>query len=376
MKLQASSVQSYSAPLVETELTELTDMPDYVKTVPHVLTRCPEAEIQRSIKVLRWIESLDVRDLTQSRPPQNTSDLVSVVVPMYNATQWIDICLKGLLAQTHSNLEIFCIDDASEDDTYERVVERFGGDRRLCVLKLSKNVGPYQIKNWVISSLAKGKLIAFQDADDVSHPTRMEEQRGSMLRWQHKICGTSVHQFFPPHITPQLKGTVSVEENGALHSVLFYPTVERMSEPRNVRHILRQRYPGIYTANRGSIASYGGQMIDRSVFLEFGGFDGRTRILADKQFNCCLLRFSDVGNVPKVLYSRRLHERSITQHPLTTNKSPAWLKYYLTLEMRQEAIRQELLKGNMNSVREMCTADLFCDDIRVEECHAGFDLAV
>src|SRR5262249_58506866 len=110
-------------------------------------------------------------------------------------------CLKGLLAQTHSDLEIFCVDDGSSDDTYERVVEQFGADRRICAIKLRRNVGPYQIKNWVIGSLARGTWIALQDADDVSHPLRLATQRGWTGANGDRLSRTGARPVFPPDMS-------------------------------------------------------------------------------------------------------------------------------------------------------------------------------
>lgn len=365
-------------------------------TVPHIRDSTPRAEIDRCRELLRWLESLSVEELLQPSAPVVNDDLISVVVPMYNASRWIESCLKGLLAQTHSNLEIFCVDDASEDDTYRRVVEQFGRDRRLVAIRLGLNVGPYQIKNWVIRSLARAGQVALQDADDISHPLRLEEQRKWMVNHRYRISGTCMHQFFPSHINPRVRTSNPVEVEGMSHNIAHYPNVERTQEPVNLMELLKHRRHLALEEGDAGVAINGGltgeseasfpnnpaasakgpQIFDRELFLEFGGFDGHARMSADTDFNWRVLRFHSIGNIPKVLYSRRIHENSITQHPLTGYKSPARRKYRRQRELSHEAIRQELVKGNVGKVRKMCTADLFCDDIRVEEYHPGFDLVI
>src|SRR5262245_43338618 len=79
-------------------------------------------EIARSICVVRALSALEPRDVVARRPPAADGTLVTLVLPMFNAREWIDLCLTGVLAQAHANLEVLCVDDASTDDTYERVV--------------------------------------------------------------------------------------------------------------------------------------------------------------------------------------------------------------------------------------------------------------
>lgn len=359
-----------------------TTLPLYVRQVPDLRTCYQPVETDRCLDVLRWLNALPVAQLLRPRPPTVNSDLISVVVPMRNASLWIETCLKGLLAQSHSNIEIFCVDDCSEDDTYGCVVERFGHDRRLCIIRLRQNVGPHQIKNWVIGSLARGTLVALQDADDISHPMRLEEQKRWMLAGGFRICGTGAHQFFPPSIRPNVSFNEPIEVGVMFHNIALYPSVERIREPVTVRSLLRNRKGfafmrhgnAVHAANHSSVALYATQMFDRSLFLRLGGFDGRTKVGADRDFSWRVLRFHSISNVPKVLYSRRFHERSLTQHSSTNYTSRARRQYELQADGLHERIRCELESGNTDRVRELCTADLFCGDIEVEEIHTGFSV--
>lgn len=355
-------------------LSDATQAPDIVACDPH-------AEIHRCLQILRWLESIPVSSLLRTNSPEINADLISVVVPMYNASRWIDLCLKGLLAQTHSNLEIFCVDDCSDDDTYERVVEQFGKDKRICAIRLSENVGPYQIKNWVIGSLARGNLVALQDADDISHPLRLEEQRRWMASRGYRISGTGAHQFFPPGIKLALGVGQPLEVDEMLHNIAFYPSLEPVTEPTSLQGLLQKRNgadflesyrTGPYKVYKHTVVDHGSQMMERSLFLEFGGFNTPARMGADTDFNWRLLRFHSMGNVPRILYSRRFHELSLTQHPSTDLASPARQEYRLRRDSRHEQIRLELEAGNITKARELCTADLYCEDVRVQHVNGGF----
>ena len=356
-----------------TGLPSASHLPRYAGRVPQLVRYGLAKEIHRCLRVLRFLGGLNARDLIRSRPPRANARLLSVVVPMRNARDWIEPCLKSVLAQTHSDLEIFCVDDCSTDDTYGRVVDQFGRDRRLCVIRLGKNAGPYQIKNWVIHALARARLVALQDADDVSHPTRLAEQKQWMVRHRLSIGGTSVHQFFPPHIEPMVGTVDRVEVNGVRHSLAVYASVRRTRAPILVKEMLWERKVERFMNRHSSMAFYGAQILARDVFLEFGGFDGHTRVGADKDFNWRLVRFHSIGNLLKVLYSRRIHDLSLTQDPLTGYNS-ALRARYAARRRRDENVRRELLTKNMDKVRELCTSDLFYGDIEIEETHTGFDV--
>lgn len=340
----------------------VSELPEFASRVSDFSECEPQAELDRCLRVLRWLESLSVAELVQPYAPVVNDDLISVVVPMYNASRWIETCLKGLLAQTHANLEIFCVDDGSEDDTYERVVDQFGRDRRLCVIKLGKNVGPYQIKNWVISLLARGRLVGLQDADDISHPTRLTEQRRWMLKHDYRICGTCTHQFFTPRIKRGVGTGRQVTVDGMLHNLFFHPSLERTAEATNLRE-----------TKGTNVSSYCNQLMQTSLFLELGGFEGRTKVAADTDFNLRLLRFHNIGNIPKVLYSRYLHDLSLTQHSSTGWGSPQREQYRLKAHQLQEEISEALQAGDIDRLQDLCTADLFHGDIKIDQVHAGFE---
>ena len=91
-------------------------------------------------------------------------ELVSVVVPVYNAEKYIEQILKSLVTQTYQNLEIIVIDDGSEDDSWRILYRLARQDARIKVTK-KQNQGPGVARNLGMK-LAAGKYIIFLDADD------------------------------------------------------------------------------------------------------------------------------------------------------------------------------------------------------------------
>ncbi|MGB7085702.1 MAG: UDP-glucose 4-epimerase GalE, partial [Phormidesmis sp.] len=118
-------------------------------------------------------------DLSQAdSPPANsppaTSPLVSVIIPAYNATCFIERTIKSVLNQTYQNLEILVVDDGSSDNTAELVRTLAAVDDRITLLE-QRNAGVAAARNLGIAH-ATGEFIAPLDADDLWHETNIEKQ--------------------------------------------------------------------------------------------------------------------------------------------------------------------------------------------------------
>ena len=99
--------------------------------------------------------------------------LISVVIPCYNVSAYVEKAVDSILNQTYKNLEIWIIDDASTDDTLAKI-EGFKDDR-IKIVKFKSNTKKVGAVNDVLKQV-KGDYIAFQDADDWSEPTRIIKQ--------------------------------------------------------------------------------------------------------------------------------------------------------------------------------------------------------
>lgn len=98
---------------------------------------------------------------------------VSVILPVYNGEGFIAEAVDSILRQTFSDLELIVVDDGSDDGTTS-VLASFE-DPRLRVHTLPENQGIVTALNRGFE-LARGELIARQDADDRSYPLRLEAQ--------------------------------------------------------------------------------------------------------------------------------------------------------------------------------------------------------
>lgn len=102
------------------------------------------------------------------------SDLVSIVMPSYNTSKYIEDSIRSVLSQTHKEWELLIVDDCSEDNTDE-IIAPYLKDTRIHYLKNEKNMGAALSRNRAIRE-AKGKYIAFLDSDDTWRADKLKKQ--------------------------------------------------------------------------------------------------------------------------------------------------------------------------------------------------------
>jgi len=118
---------------------------------------------------------LSLANLAAPCGPAPDRGRVSVILPAYQAESQIRTALAGLQAQSHENLEIIVVDDASTDGTAEIATEAARGDSRIRLLRQARNAGPYAARNLGLAQ-AEGDFITTHDADDWSHPQKIALQ--------------------------------------------------------------------------------------------------------------------------------------------------------------------------------------------------------
>lgn len=106
--------------------------------------------------------------------------LVTIIVPAYNSAQTIPTALRSILGQTWKNIECIVVDDCSTDDTRATVQQFVDRDPRVRLLTLERNSGPYVARNAALD-VARGDCITCHDADDWSHPQKIERQVRKLL---------------------------------------------------------------------------------------------------------------------------------------------------------------------------------------------------
>lgn len=98
--------------------------------------------------------------------------LVSVIMPMYNKSKYVEDAINSILRQTYKDIELIIIDDCSSDDSLKKV-KKFD-DNRIKLIELEKNRGVSYATNIGIRN-CQGEYIVRMDADDISTRDRIEK---------------------------------------------------------------------------------------------------------------------------------------------------------------------------------------------------------
>ncbi|HEX5001892.1 MAG TPA: glycosyltransferase family 2 protein [Bacteroidia bacterium] len=104
----------------------------------------------------------------------NSNQLVSVVIPCFNAEAFFRPAIESILNQTYHNLEIILLDDGSTDSTPLLLEEYRKRDSRIRVIVNPANMGLIKTLNNAID-ICSGEYLARMDADDISMPDRIEK---------------------------------------------------------------------------------------------------------------------------------------------------------------------------------------------------------
>ena len=91
-------------------------------------------------------------------------ELVSVIVPIYNTSAYLDNCISSILKQDYSNLEIILVNDGSTDDSLSICKKYASNDSRISIID-SQNYGVSHARNLGLQG-SRGKYICFVDSDD------------------------------------------------------------------------------------------------------------------------------------------------------------------------------------------------------------------
>lgn len=108
-------------------------------------------------------------------------DLVSIIMPAYNAEKYIEEAIQSVLKQTYTNWELIIVNDCSTDKT-EQIIKKYQEqDQRIRLCSLTKNQGVANARNTAIKN-AVGRYLAFLDSDDIWLQEKLEKQINFMKK--------------------------------------------------------------------------------------------------------------------------------------------------------------------------------------------------
>jgi len=205
-----------------------------------------------------------------------TTPLISCIIAVFNGEQFLREALDSILAQTYHPLEILVVDDGSTDRTPEIVSEYADTVRYF----RQSNAGPGAARNTGLN-MAKGKFIAFLDADDLWHKDKLALQFSCFkARPELEICVTHAQNFWVPELKEE--------------------------EKRFQNHRLSKPVPAYVTQTL---------LARRDVFEKQGFFNASFRHVHDSEW---FFRADEQGVItellPDVLVYRRMHKTNRSRH--------------------------------------------------------------
>jgi glycosyltransferase involved in cell wall biosynthesis len=207
--------------------------------------------------------------------------LISVVIPLYNGAGYIRRSIQSVLDQTYSDFELIVVDDGSTDGGPE-VVRTFT-DSRIRLIRQA-NAGVAAARNRGIAE-AKGKYVAFLDADDDWEPQFLEAVAHLSVAYPAAgILGTGYRKVYPAG--PSVEFTVA--ESRSRTTLLIDDYFRRLQE--------------------GSIVHVSAVAIPAHVFQELGGFLEGYHCGDDQEMWARIALRYPLGYDPRILSS--FHQRS------------------------------------------------------------------
>ncbi len=208
--------------------------------------------------------------------------LISVLLPVYNADDFLQRTLDSLLYQTFENFEIIAINDGSTDASLEILTTYAKRDKRLVVVN-QENQGLVKTLNNA-ACLAKGTYLARMDSDDISLPRRFEHQIEAFKKNPNAVL---------------VGGGFDVMDED--DDILYHDAVTTQKE---------ELYRSLYTRNP---IAHGSVMFLKEAFDLSGGYSGECGPTEDYELWTRLTKYGDIIAVAPTIFRWRINPNGITK---------------------------------------------------------------
>lgn len=210
------------------------------------------------------------------------SQVVSVVLPVFNGVRYLSAAVESILAQSFSEFEFIIVDDGSTDLSL-KILRRFARkDPRIRIITRA-NTGIVGALNEGIANCT-GEFVFRMDADDVSLPRRFEVQLAEMHRSHDCVALGSAVLFTDPEGRP-----LKVYRPSGMHSAI----VDELAN------------------GNGGALIHPTVIFRREALLRCGGYRESFQFIEDLDLFVRLLDFGFLSNLPDVLLRYRQHSRSV-----------------------------------------------------------------
>ena len=204
--------------------------------------------------------------------------LISILLPVYNAENYVQETIASILAQTYTHFELIVINDGSTDRSQE-IIDSFN-DKRIITLKNEQNIRLIATLNLGLQK-AKGKYIARIDADDIMLPNRISKQ---VLFLEENLDYGMVGSY--------------VQTFGDVEGSIFYPL-----DDASIRYTSMFYNPFVHSTVMLRASVIATHLLD---------YDSTMLHVEDYALWIQIMRVSKVANLPEILVRYRVHAFQIS----------------------------------------------------------------
>ena len=211
---------------------------------------------------------------------------VSVIIPVYNGIDFIDIAIKSIINQDYNFVEIIVVNDGSTDGTKEYLDKLI--IKNLVVIHTENNGQSSAINTGV--SIAKGDIVGYLSADDILFQTLITNVINTFLKNSNTVC------VFPNYNLIDINGNY-------IKSILI---------PKFSKKVMFEDlycFPGP------------GAFFYKSHFMILNGWDKRFSQIPDFELWSRLSTYGEFDNINKEVASFRVHESSGSVKKISVRKS-------------------------------------------------------
>jgi glycosyltransferase involved in cell wall biosynthesis len=227
----------------------------------------------------------------------NYNPLVSIVIPVYNGSDFLKEAIDSALAQTYHNLEVIVINDGSKDtEETERIALSYGEKIRYYY---KENGGVASALNFGVTKM-KGEYFSWLSHDDYYHPDKINDQVCFLNKFSDK-----------PHVV--FCNTNIINEKRELIS-----ETQSNLETDNISGAKYFFRIWIYAC---------ALLVNKNCFEKIGGFNEKNRTVQDTEFILTLFNFYDFFHLNRTLVTRRDHPNSGVHILNKLNKQETYITF-------------------------------------------------
>lgn len=112
---------------------------------------------------------------------------VSIIVPVYNVSEYVEQCISSLTKQTLEDIEIIVVDDCSSDDSIKKVEKMASKDKRIKIIYNAQNQGLAESRNIGLTHVTS-EFVGFLDSDDWVAIDFYEKLYNNIIKYQADIA--------------------------------------------------------------------------------------------------------------------------------------------------------------------------------------------